>query len=113
MTCIGTWQSSTTCRVRSPPKRSSGSVQRRITTGFRERYVLDAGALSSELPVLVFRPRELRNALHPVIFLPPADSYTGAYPSSEIDITRYGVEFVVRNGRALILAGNFRHSRAI
>ena len=68
----------------------------------RERYVLDADVLSGKMPVLVFRPRKSPGPLQPVIFLPPADSYTGAYPSTDIDITSYGIEFVVRNGRALV-----------
>ena len=67
--------------------------------------MIDADVLSGEMPILVFRPPENDKPLQPVIFLPPADSYIGAHPSSDIDITRYGIEFVVRNGRALVWPG--------
>ena len=68
----------------------------------RERYVITSEALSDALPVLVFRPRESAGQLQPVIFLPPGDSYQRSFPSADIDITRYRIDFVVRSGRALV-----------
>jgi DNA-binding winged helix-turn-helix (wHTH) protein len=80
----------------------------------RERYVFESNVLTEPLPVLVFRPRESAEPLQPVIFLPPGDSYQGSFPSDDIDITRYGIDFVVRNGRALvwpIIAGTHERPR--
>ena len=80
----------------------------------RERYVIASEALPDSLPVLIFRPLESSGALQPVIFLPPGDSYQGAIPSDDIDITRYGIDFVVRNRRALvwpIIAGTHERER--
>jgi dienelactone hydrolase len=37
-----------------------------------------------------------------VVFLPPGDSYQAGYPSRRIDIRRYDVDFLVREGRALV-----------
>ena len=68
----------------------------------RERYLITSEAIQESMPVLIFRPRESSAPLQPVIFLPPGDSYQGSFPSDDIDITRYGVDFVVRNGRALV-----------
>jgi DNA-binding winged helix-turn-helix (wHTH) protein len=80
----------------------------------RERYVITSDALPDTLPVLVFQPRETAAPLQPVIFLPPGDSYQRSFPSDDIDITRYGIDFVVRNGRALvwpIIAGTHERDR--
>jgi DNA-binding winged helix-turn-helix (wHTH) protein len=80
----------------------------------RERYVIVSEALPDSLPVLIFRPREPSEPLQPVIFLPPGDSYQRSFPSDDIDITRYGIDFVVRNGRALvwpIIAGTHERER--
>ena len=68
----------------------------------RERYVIESDALVEPLPILVFRTEHSDRPLQPVIFLPPGDSYAGSFPSDDIDITRYGIDFVVRSGRALV-----------
>lgn len=80
----------------------------------RERYVITSETLPDTLPVLVFRPREPVERMQPVIFLPPGDSYQRSFPSADIDITRYGIDFVVRSGRALvwpIIAGTHERQR--
>jgi len=68
----------------------------------RDQYLIESDVLSSPMPVLIFRPRDTKNPLQPVIFIPPGDSYGGTFPSSDIDITNYGIDFVVRSGRALV-----------
>jgi DNA-binding winged helix-turn-helix (wHTH) protein len=80
-------------------ERGSSEVEREW---LRERYTIDSEELAEPLPVLVFRPRHSARPLQPVIFLPPGDSYAGSFPSSDIDITRYDIDFVVRSGRALV-----------
>lgn len=79
-----------------------------------ERYIIEWDALAEPLPILVFRPREVTSPLQSVVFLPPGDSYTTGLPSDDIDITRYGIDFVVRSGRALvwpIIAGTHERHR--
>jgi len=54
------------------------------------------------MPVLLFLPRYQPDALQSVIYVPPYDSYASPYPSSEIEIQRMQIDFVVESGRALI-----------
>jgi hypothetical protein len=68
----------------------------------RQRVVIESDNLSESLPVLIFRPEETGEPVQPIIYLPPGDSYGVGFPSEDIDITKYGIEFVVESGRALV-----------
>lgn len=68
----------------------------------RDTYLIESDTIHEPLPVLVFRPAASTLPLQPVIFLPPGDSYNGKFPSEQIDIERYNIDFVVKSGRALV-----------
>ena len=47
-------------------------------------------------------PSSAIEPIQPILYLPPGDSYTGNFPSEDIDITKYDIQFVVESGRALV-----------
>jgi DNA-binding winged helix-turn-helix (wHTH) protein len=80
----------------------------------REKYLIESGTLAEPLPIIVFRPLEASAALQPVIYLPPGSSYTGKFPSDDITLERFGIDFLVDKGRALvwpIIAGTHERFR--
>lgn len=80
----------------------------------RQRLVIHSDKLPAPLPVLIFHPANIDGSVQPILYLPPGDSYTGNFPSADIDITKYGIEFVVESGRALvwpIIAGTHERFR--
>ncbi len=68
----------------------------------REKIVIEPDRGEEALPVLIFRPRDSVAPLQPVIFLPHGGSYSAGFPSDDIDLERFKVDFIVRSGRALI-----------
>jgi hypothetical protein len=68
----------------------------------RRKVLLPAEDPDDPLPVLLFLPKHPAGPLEPVIYLPPGDSYEGGYPSEDIHITRYDIDFLVREGMALV-----------
>lgn len=74
----------------------------RETDWIREKYLIESDALHEPLPVIIFRPAGNPDPLQPVIYLPPGSSYTGQFPSDEITLDRFDIDFVVESGRALV-----------
>jgi DNA-binding winged helix-turn-helix (wHTH) protein/dienelactone hydrolase len=68
----------------------------------RRKVLLPTEDPDDPLPVLLFVPKQASGALHPVIFIPPGDSYEAGYPSERIDITNYDIDFLVREGMSVI-----------
>jgi len=68
----------------------------------RRKLLLPGEVPDDPLPVLLFLPKRAAGPITPVIFVPPADSYDAGFPSERIDITGYDIDFLVREGMALV-----------
>lgn len=68
----------------------------------RRKIVLPTGHVDDPLPVYLYLPRRHRPPHQAVIFMPPADSWAPGFPSAQIAIEDYQLDFLPRSGRALV-----------
>jgi DNA-binding winged helix-turn-helix (wHTH) protein/dienelactone hydrolase len=68
----------------------------------RRKLIFETDDAAEPLPVLVFMPKEFAGPLQPVIFLPPGNVFSEGYDSEDIDIAGYNLDFLARDGRALV-----------
>jgi len=70
--------------------------------GTRQTILIPTERATDPMPVHVHLPRKHSGPLQAVIYLPPADSWSGAMPSAALRLDAYQLDFVPRSGRALL-----------
>ncbi len=68
----------------------------------KERVQLNVGYNNEKMDVLIFRPKNVVGSVDTVILYPGANYYRTPPSIDEVDPGEYGLDFVIKSGRALI-----------
>lgn len=68
---------------------------------FRRKVLIPTKYADDPLPVILFIPKRTHEPLQTLIFLTPGSRGPNSLPSSDTDIRRYQIDFLIESGRAL------------